>query len=604
MTTTVNFFYDEQIRRFLLQFIRMVSGFQVRFNTIDQNTGALTLQTVPVMYGDQSRQAAQILRGVSENATSTVPAMAVYISELNFDQDRMQDPFMISKINIRERRVDPETGLLTDQQGDTVTVERPMPMPYMLKLKLDIWTSNTEQKLQLIEQIATVFNPSLEIQSTDNYVDWTSLSYVKLTDMVWDSRTVPMGGEDAISVATLNFMLPIWISPPSRITRMGIIEKMVTNAVDSQGRSYWDLYGGGFGDNQVPFGVRPTSVMNYGVEMRGNQLKLLRYSDTSIDPALVTPGIAGMPGNITGFNKGAGLQLSWTGGVDGGLPTEFIISSCGDGYYVGQILIVPGGNDDGRVEVTEVDVDGCVKAVRMYHYGTGYPAVASRINVPGTLGNVMGSSGNKINFEEWPCPCVLDPNQLGDYFINREGSTVNYDWNAFTKEFGEVRPGLSQIRFYPDDGSEIIGTIAVHPADPSILIYNIFPDTLHANTLRPVEAVIDPFKPGIEKILFDNSGNYKIAAGTRYLITQDIGDPVTHTSVPAWSPNGNPLVAHANDIIEFDGTKWNVSFDSLRRADKQYITNMTTGIQYYWAGESWSRAHDGIYRAGKWSLIL
>jgi hypothetical protein len=578
----------------------MISGFQVRFGS----AGALSLQTVPVMYGDPSRQAAQIMRGVSENATASVPAMAVYISELNFDQDRMQDPFMISKINIRQRKVDPDTGMMTDQQGDTVTVERPMPMPYTLKLRLDIWTSNTEQKLQLIEQIATIFNPSLEIQSTDNYVDWTSLSYVKLTDMIWDARTVPTGAEEAISIATLNFMLPIWISPPARITKMGIVAKMITNGVDDQGRSYWENYGYPFGEGQLDIGTRPTSVMNYGIDLRGNQLKLLRYNDTVVDPQFVTPNVAGVSSVLNNSQRGSGFVISWFGGADDGIPEEFTVVDGGAGYFVGQILVIPGGNDDGRVEVLEVDLDGKILRIRRYHVGTGYAAAYGPVLVPGVGGNVLGSSGNAINFENWPCPCQIDPNQLGDYFVNRGGDPVNYDWTNFIKEFGEIRSGLSQIRLYPDDGSEIIGTIAIHPVDPSLLIINVFPDTLHANTMKPVEAIIDPAKPGIEKILFNNDGTYKIAAGTRYLITGSIGNPDTFSSVPAWSPGGNNLVANTNDIIEFDGTRWAVSFDSRRRSDKQYITNMTTGIQYHWTGESWARAHDGIYRASKWSLIL
>ena len=55
-----------------------------------------------------------------------------------------------------------------------------MPTPYTLSMKADIWTSNTDQKLQLLEQILVLFNPALEIQTTDNYIDWTSLSVVYL----------------------------------------------------------------------------------------------------------------------------------------------------------------------------------------------------------------------------------------------------------------------------------------------------------------------------------------------------------------------------------------------------------------------------------------
>ena len=74
----VQFAYDGQIRRFVIPFVRMVSNFQVEFGMNAE--GNRTLQTVPVYYGDVSRQAAMILRNNSENSLSPVPAMAVYIS--------------------------------------------------------------------------------------------------------------------------------------------------------------------------------------------------------------------------------------------------------------------------------------------------------------------------------------------------------------------------------------------------------------------------------------------------------------------------------------------------------------------------------------------
>lgn len=48
------FFYDQQIRRFIVQFIRVVSNFQVEFGK--DRSGVTSLQRVPVIYGDSSRQ--------------------------------------------------------------------------------------------------------------------------------------------------------------------------------------------------------------------------------------------------------------------------------------------------------------------------------------------------------------------------------------------------------------------------------------------------------------------------------------------------------------------------------------------------------------------
>ena len=118
------FFYDRQVRRFLQQFIRILSNFQVEMG-LDE-TGNQVLQQVPVFYGDASRQASQILRNNSENTIKNVPAMAVHISAFTYDRERVQDPTHVGKLNIRTQAVDPVTGLTTGQQGDSFTIERLM----------------------------------------------------------------------------------------------------------------------------------------------------------------------------------------------------------------------------------------------------------------------------------------------------------------------------------------------------------------------------------------------------------------------------------------------------------------------------------------------
>ena len=111
------FFYSGQIRRFVLQFMRMVSNFQVEYGR--DRSGNITLQRVPVIYGDMNRQAAQILKNNSENSLSTVPAMAVYISNLSYARDRVQEPYYVSKMQVRERRYDSDLGIYTVNQQDS-----------------------------------------------------------------------------------------------------------------------------------------------------------------------------------------------------------------------------------------------------------------------------------------------------------------------------------------------------------------------------------------------------------------------------------------------------------------------------------------------------
>ena len=88
--------YDGQIRRYVYQLIRMLSGFKYQ-------TGDGKQYSVPAMYGDMSRQAASVIRDNSENKVLSTPRISVYISGLSRDRDRMLDPYAISKINIRDK---------------------------------------------------------------------------------------------------------------------------------------------------------------------------------------------------------------------------------------------------------------------------------------------------------------------------------------------------------------------------------------------------------------------------------------------------------------------------------------------------------------------
>jgi hypothetical protein len=277
----VQFAYDGQIRRFVMQFVRMVSNFQVEFGK--NASGNRTLQTVPVYYGDISRQAAMILNNGSENTLNAVPAMACYISGLTYDQSRLQNPYYEGVVRIRERTYNDVDQEYEQSQDGIYTVERLMPAPYKLTMKLDIWTSNTEQKHQMIEQMMPLFNPGLEIQSTDNYVDWSSLSVVLLTDVQYSSRTVPQGGEENIDVATLTFEMPIWLSLPAKVKKMGVVAQIIASIYDAQG----DLSPDVVFATQGLMSQQRFTPMNYELVYVGNTLTLYKNNATEAEDGVV-----------------------------------------------------------------------------------------------------------------------------------------------------------------------------------------------------------------------------------------------------------------------------------------------------------------------------
>ena len=74
----------------------------------------------------------------------------------------------------------------------------------------------------------------------------------------------------------------------------------------------------------------------------------------------------------------------------------------------------------------------------------------------------------------------------------------------------------------------------------------------------------------------------------------------------AWKNLDNSdTIAEANDIVEWDGSRWHVVFSANEYSDTiVYQTNYYTMVQYKWNGVEWVKSFDGEYKRGKWRLVL
>jgi hypothetical protein len=130
------------------------------------------------------------------------------------------------------------------------------------------------------------------------------------------------------------------------------------------------------------------------------------------------------------------------------------------------------------------------------------------------------------------------------------------------------------------------------------MLLNIDTDTVPTNTIisgrGTIDAIINPdtFNPGSP------------AAGTRYLILENINSDSVNGPTAWLQGNGDGFTATANDIIEWDGSQWNIVFNSNVVTDVTYITNIYTGIQYKWENSEWSKSFEGIYDKDAWRIIL
>jgi len=284
-------FYEGQIRKFVTQFVRVLSNFSIEEGK--GSDGQIKLRQVPVVYGDMTRQVANIIKNNSENFLQAAPRIAAYVDNLTYDRERMQNPYHIEKQHLRQRDKLAD-GTYGDQLGAGYTVEKVMPSPFRLSVNADIFTTNTDMKLQILEQILYLFNPDFEIQKSDNYIDWTSLSYIELQDINFSSRTIPVGADTEIDVASLRFSMPIWLSPPVKISKLGVIQKIIMSVYDDEGGINKGLIDGSLISRSY---ITPN---DYSLLLTGNQLRLIGSSGISVK--------TGGDGFYTGANAPSNLD--------------------------------------------------------------------------------------------------------------------------------------------------------------------------------------------------------------------------------------------------------------------------------------------------------
>jgi hypothetical protein len=322
-----------------------------------------------------------------------------------------------------------------------------------------------------------LFNPSFEIQTTDNYIDWTSLSVLDLESQTWSSRTIPQGVNEDIDILTMSFKAPVWITPPAKVKKLGVITKIISN-----------VYAVGQGTiNSV-------------------------------------------------YDKETAAEI------------------------FGQI------SPDATITVT-----------------------------PGNYDLLVLNNSARL----------IKSNGLGDDIdISMPGNSIS--WHKLLDLYpGKFRAGLSQLRFTQHDGNEVVAYISLNPTDDFAMQLVIDQDTVPSNTIiagrGTVDAIINPetFKPPAN-----------MAAGMRYLILEDINvnegyNQLGYDGPDAWKNSDNSdFQAHANDIIEWDGSSWSIVFDSQLTSEVVYITNSYTGTQYKWEQGSWSKTYEGVYDKALWRLVL
>lgn len=222
----MEYFYNEQIKKYLIQFMAIFAGFKVK--TGKRENGEEEFINVPVQYGDIDRVTAFLKSKSTQNKPIRLPLISCYMTDLDLANEIM------AGMNMEDRYTYLPQG---KPLSEAKVVHRIRPRPYRALMEVAIYTSNMDQHFQLLEQILPMFAPAIQIQKNDNLHDWTKISIVNLRQITNQSN-YPAGTDKRMKITALGCDFNVWLSAPANIRndfvkeikyRIGVVDSIDFN---------------------------------------------------------------------------------------------------------------------------------------------------------------------------------------------------------------------------------------------------------------------------------------------------------------------------------------------------------------------------------------
>lgn len=233
MSALREYWYDEQLKRYFVQFAAIFADMLVQVGWREDNEPRMV--KVPIYSASKDRVVAAIKAENTQNKLIRFPAFTTRIVNFDLMPERRKSPG-----GERRNTMMPTGGLFPD---DLKVVQQRMPVPYKLTMELGIWVSNMDQHFQIMEQIMMLFNPTLQIQRSEEVTDWTSITSVELVG-ISPEENFPAGTDRRLINTTMSFEVPIHISAPANVhdkyvkdiyMRIGAVSQSATSSYDIVG---------------------------------------------------------------------------------------------------------------------------------------------------------------------------------------------------------------------------------------------------------------------------------------------------------------------------------------------------------------------------------
>ena len=148
-------FYHETMRKVVVAFGTMFND----INLVRTNNAGEVIQTmkVPLAYGPKQKWLARLQEdpNITKKVAVTLPRLGFEIQTISYDSTRKLNSIQkLKKVN-------------SSAQGKTMS-QQFMPVPYNMDFELNIMAKNSDDALQIVEQILPFFQPDYTVTLNDN----------------------------------------------------------------------------------------------------------------------------------------------------------------------------------------------------------------------------------------------------------------------------------------------------------------------------------------------------------------------------------------------------------------------------------------------------
>ena len=200
-TDEIDYYYEAQLKKLLVQFLAVFVGLQVKSGKTNE-LGDRYID-VQVKNGSSDRVVASLMSDNTQNKPLRLPLIAGTLKNVDLSPE-LRHGTRTDRTNVRM----PSGGRFPN---DLRTITQSMPVPYNAQFELNVFASSQEQHYEMLEQILMYFDPTLELWTSDEVMDWGRLRSLELTNVSFD-EAIP-GVDRRIIQTTLQFTNSIlgWI---------------------------------------------------------------------------------------------------------------------------------------------------------------------------------------------------------------------------------------------------------------------------------------------------------------------------------------------------------------------------------------------------------